>query len=251
MTNHGGLLSQPVTLSKALARGLDLYPDEVALVTADGRWTWRELDDLSEAYARNLLGLGLVVGDRVASLLPNCGGLFIHYLGAIKAGLVAVPLNYRYTSFEIDHALDISGARALVHEVERQDDVAGAKATAALQWRIVHGEGGRPNEAVDFADLLVPGAGRAALPEASEDTASIIFFTSGSTGPAKGVTHTHRSLGWVFASAARSYQLAPDDRVMAASSCSHVGGYLNVFAAWSEGARHWCLGSAIFWVSWR
>ena len=59
---------------------------------------------------------------------------------------------------------------------------------------------------------------------------------SGSTGPAKGVTHTHQTLGWMFASAAQAYQLSPDDIMMAASSCSHVGGFTSAFCAWAEAA---------------
>jgi acyl-CoA synthetase (AMP-forming)/AMP-acid ligase II len=93
MRHHGARLSEPVDVREILARGLELYPNEPALVTGDGRWSWRELEDATDAYAANLTALGLAAGDRIASLLPNCGALFIHYLGTFKAGLVAVPLN--------------------------------------------------------------------------------------------------------------------------------------------------------------
>ena len=51
--------------------------------------------------------------------MPNRIGLAIHYLACFKAGLVATPLNYRYTFREIDHALEVSGAAALLAHEER------------------------------------------------------------------------------------------------------------------------------------
>ena len=64
--------------------------------------------------------------------MPNRIGLVIHYLACFKAGLVATPLNYRYTHREIDHALEVSGARALLAHVERDEDVAASGLAASL-----------------------------------------------------------------------------------------------------------------------
>ena len=64
-----------------------------------------------------------------------------------------------------------------------------------------------------------------------------IFFTSGSTGPAKGVTHTRESLGWMFASAAQGFEITPNDVVLPGSSCTHIGGFTFSMAALSAGAR--------------
>ena len=60
--------------------------------------------------------------------------------------------------------------------------------------------------------------------------------TSGSTGPAKGVTHSFASLGWMFASVVRAFQLKPDDVVLAGSSCSHLGGFSFSMGALAAGA---------------
>ena len=78
-------------------------------------------------------GLGLEPGDRLASLMPNRIDLVVHYLACFKAGLVATPLNYRYTHREIDHALEVSGARALLAHVERAEDVAASELAAGLE----------------------------------------------------------------------------------------------------------------------
>jgi acyl-coenzyme A synthetase/AMP-(fatty) acid ligase len=64
-----------------------------------------------------------------------------------------------------------------------------------------------------------------------------IFFTSGSTGPAKGVTHTLETLGWMAASAVVALELGDDDAFLPGSSMSHIGSFLWTFAALSVGAR--------------
>ena len=100
------------------------------------------LDDLSGRLAGNLLALGLEPGDRVASLMPNRPALVIHYLACFKAGLVATPLNYRYMAPEIDHALQVSKARALLAHAERGQDLAASELAGHLPLgRISYGAG--------------------------------------------------------------------------------------------------------------
>ena len=96
-------------------------------------WSWRELDQASTRLAGQYLALGLVPGDRVASLLPNRGALIVHYLACFKAGLVATPLNYRYQAPEIDHALEVSGASLMVAHAERDDVLAASKCVPQLR----------------------------------------------------------------------------------------------------------------------
>ena len=65
----------------------------------------------------------------------------MHYLACIKAGLVATPLNYRYAPPEIDHALGVSGAAALVAHGERGDDLAASALASELRHGIIALEG--------------------------------------------------------------------------------------------------------------
>src|SRR5262249_59391744 len=117
--------------------------DGLALISADTRWTWRMLDELSDRLAVGLLGLGLNPGDRVASLMPNSPELVVHYLACFKAGLVATPLNYRYMAPELDHALAVSEARALLAHVEREQDLAASQLAPKLPLgRISYGANG-------------------------------------------------------------------------------------------------------------
>jgi len=192
----GRALERPAVPCDLLRAGLDAEQDGLALISADTRLTWRALDDLSGRLAGNLLALGLEPGDRVASLMPNRPALVVHYLACFKAGLVATPLNYRYMAPEIDHALQVSKARALLAHAERGQDLAASELAGHLPLgRISYGAG--DGQGPTFEDLVAGDEPPAQLAPPSSSAPAVIFFTSGSTGRPKGgtPTHTRRSAG--------------------------------------------------------
>src|SRR5262245_44783706 len=134
MRIDGDVLEAPAPpLDDLLRIGLDAAPDEIAIVSAIRALSWRDLHRASTALAGGYRELGLEPGDRLASLMPNRIDLVIHYLACFRAELVATPLNYRYTAREIDHALEVSGARAILAHVERAEDIAASKLASGLE----------------------------------------------------------------------------------------------------------------------
>jgi acyl-coenzyme A synthetase/AMP-(fatty) acid ligase len=247
----GAELDNPAApLGDLLRHGLETRPGEVALLSAVRSLSWGELEVASSRLASGYLGLGLEPGDRVASLMPNRVDLVVHYLACFKAGVIATPLNYRYTAAEIDHALGVSGTRVLLAHVERAEDVATSELAGGLDLGTIAYRDTEPlpqgNEEPaaaergwdhDFGSLL----GAEPLPHDSNfvdaEAPAVIFFTSGSTGPAKGVTHTRETLRWMIASAAMAFELSEDDVFLPGSSMSHIGGFLWALATLSVGGR--------------
>jgi acyl-CoA synthetase (AMP-forming)/AMP-acid ligase II len=247
----GAQLDAPAApLDDLLRPGLETAPDDVAIVSAVRSKTWRELEDAAARLAQGYLDLGLRAGDRVASLMPNRIDLVVHYLACFRAGLVATPLNYRYTAREIDHALQVSGARALLAHVERAEDVAASELAGGLELGTVAYRDAEPlpsgNDepeehdggwSAEFAALLAAEP----LPPAAEphapDAPAAIFFTSGSTGPAKGVTHSRQTLRWMIACAAGAFELTSDDVFLPGSSMSHVGSFLWALTTLAVGGK--------------
>ena len=165
MLLEGAELAAPAApLNDLLRIGLGAAPDDTALVSIARSLTWRELEDESAALAGAYLGLGLREGDRIASLMPNRVDLVVHYLACFKAGLVATPLNYRYTFREIDHALEVSAAAALLAHVERAEDVAASRLAGDLACGVIayRDPGGGPRRRCRLAADLRGSAGQRA-----------------------------------------------------------------------------------------
>jgi long-chain acyl-CoA synthetase len=232
----GPALSAPLNLPEILRRGLDTKPDADALVSHRRRWTWRMLDAASTRLAGNYLGLGLAPGDRIASLMPNRTELMVHYIACMKCGLVAVPLNYRYMAPEIDHALDVSGAKILLAHAERHDDLAASKLAGKLPLGQISYDDNGGSGPPSFRSLTEGEPARGYAPPKADDPA-IIFFTSGSTGKPKGVCHSFETLGWIIASATKGWDMNPDDVMMPGGSASHVGAHHLSMMTFAAGGR--------------
>src|SRR5215469_6055739 len=221
----GRPLHAPIRIPDLLRTGLARAPHDMALVSKTTCCTWRDLDRASDNLAGNLLNVGLQPGDRVASLMPNGMGLIIHYIACMKAGLVGVPLNYRYTPPEIDRALEVSEASILLAHAERERDLGNACRVPELRRGLILHEAGKEH-GLGFEELMAPPPAKKELPIPKASNPAFIFFTSGSTGPAKGVTHSYETIGWMFASMAVALELTAADVVLPASSISHQAGFI-------------------------
>ncbi|KIC47230.1 hypothetical protein RA28_06065 [Ruegeria sp. ANG-S4] len=234
MSVSGPPLAAPADLTDLLRAGLSANPEGTALYALDGVLTRRQVDAACTRLARSYLNLGLKPGDRVASIMPNRAALVIHYLACMRAGLVAMPLNYRYTAADIDYAFDLATPAALLVHSERANDIAAVSGLARLPLGVI-AHAGEIAGAISFEDL-VDANSECELPDVAAEAAAFIFFTSGTTGKPKGVTHSHASMGSMVASNAQGLDLGAKDVVLPASWISHTAGLRLTFAGLWAGA---------------
>jgi long-chain acyl-CoA synthetase len=167
------------------------YPDKLAVVFRDRRYTWREWNARMNQLAHALLGLGLNRGDKVAVLLHNCNEA-VEVLGAVsKLGMLAVPLNYRLTPDEIEYVVTNSDARAFIFGSEFADAVRYVQdrlPQVPPSHRIVVGTDPR-NTDREYESFL---AGQSTDEPPTEGVAglSAMIYTSGTTGRPKGVSRS-------------------------------------------------------------
>lgn len=76
--------------------------------------TWEVFDEKANRFANMLIQRGVRKGDKVGILLMNCLEWLPIYFGILKAGALAVPLNFRYTADEIKYCLDLAEVDVLV-----------------------------------------------------------------------------------------------------------------------------------------
>jgi acyl-CoA synthetase (AMP-forming)/AMP-acid ligase II len=188
------------------------YPDKLAVIFGDSRYTWREWNARINQLAHGLRSLGLHKGDRVAVLLNNCSESLEATNAVSKVGMSVVPLNYRLTADEIEYIVDNSDARAFIFESELADRVDAVRDKLAKVPRgnfVVVGEAA-PMRALPYGELL---SGQPTDDPANEDGPSLgaMIYTSGTTGRPKGVLRGGGIDPLLLMGAIQGFNLTPDD----------------------------------------
>ena len=175
---------------------IDRHPAEgrgarVAIRAEDGDVTYAALAERVARCGNALLGLGLRRGDRLLMVVKDCAEFFYLFWGAIKAGIVPVPLNTLLRADDYRYMIEDSAAAALVWSPDYDGEVRGALAGAGHHpaWCLrVEGEGLTLRGLIGSApSVLAPAA-----TTAEEDC--FWLYSSGSTGRPKGAVHRHRSM---------------------------------------------------------
>ena len=205
-------MNVPLTPLDFLQRARRLFPDRVAVIDGDLRFTYRQFaarcDRLAWLLTRDV---GVRPGDRVAWLCGNTHDLLEAYYGVLLAGAVLLPLNIRLATAETRFVLDDSGAVVLFRHPDQPDPshavrqiVLGAEYEALL--------GTQPSSPF-------------AVPEVDEDAPAELFYTSGSTGSPKGALLSHRGLYLHAVHNALTGGLSGDDVVIHTIPLFHVNGW--------------------------
>ena len=177
-----------------LARNLDGgRADKIAFIDHCGKYTYAELADRVERFGHVLRKLGMRTEERVLICLLDTIDWPTAFLGAIKAGVVAVPVNTLMTEDDYRFMLADSRARVLVVSEELLPKFAPAIAAARhLEHVVVSGAAAHGYH--PFADLLAASDNKPVTAPTTCDDMCFWLYTSGSTGKPKGAVHTHADL---------------------------------------------------------
>ena len=157
--------------------------------------SWAEFDRRANKFANLLLSRGVEKGTKVAILLMNCLEWLPIYFGILKAGCIAVPMNFRYSSEEIKYCLDLADVDVLVFGpefVSRMDAIAGE---LKLHFTFYVGKNG-PAYTEDCIRLMGFCSTSAPPVALTEKDYAAIYFSSGTTGFPKAILHNHRALAY-------------------------------------------------------
>jgi len=149
------------------------------------------LDDRSDRLAAGLRGLGIEPGDRVAVVVPQKPANPVTHLAAWKLGAISVPLTVLFGPDALEYRLVDSGANAVVVDSSVRETIEQIRDSCPeLEHVIELGETGT-GDAHGFDSLLTAHEPGIKCYESTPETPSAIMYTSGSTGPPKGVLHSH------------------------------------------------------------
>ncbi len=169
-------------------------------------------------------------GDRVAILLMNCLEWLPIYFGILKAGCIAVPMNYRYSSDEIKYCLELADVDVLVFGpefVSRMDAISGE---LSLRMMFYVGKG-CPSYTEDCLHLMTFCSTAAPPVRLDEEDLAAIYFSSGTTGFPKAILHNHRALYGSCLTEQKHHSQSEDDVFLCIPPLYHTGAKMHWFGS--------------------
>ena len=199
--------------------------------------TWNEFDRKANRFANLLLSRGFEKGTKVAILLMNSLEWLPIYFGILKAGCIAVPLNFRYSGEEIKYCLDLADCSVLVFGPEfigRMDTVYDQLPKIKTMFFIGKG---KPDYAEDGGYLTNFCSTQAPPVLLTEDDYAAIYFSSGTTGFPKAILHRHRALVGSCYTEQKHHSQSRDDVFLCIPPLYHTGAKMHWFGSLLSGSK--------------
>lgn len=199
------------TLAEVLAIRAAEYPQRTFVGFREASFSYGDVDRLATRIASNLADLGVRQGDRVMLMVPNSPAFVLTMFGVARMGAVEVPVNTAYKGELLRYVLaDAEPTVFVVHSQWLDRVLPLLSASPSLRVLAVDGGSLPPAEALPEGVAVIPfdelleGEGAFDAPLLDSTEVSVIMYTSGTTGPSKGVlvTHAHQVIygyGWAEA----------------------------------------------------
>src|ERR1700751_6313993 len=219
-------------LATILTEAAQATPDAPACRFAGTMTTYAELDEQSGRVAAGFRSAGLSPGQVVALQLPNIAPFLTAYFGALKAGMVVLPLNPLLMAPEVEYHLGDASAKLLIGFEGMHAEASKACERLGIPLYLVSfGAAPLPEDAQPVSALVSGSAldipGGEVVPRSSEDTA-VLIYTSGTTGKPKGAELTHFQLYMNCTIAGQLFGYRSDDVTLAVLPFFHVFGLSSV-----------------------
>ena len=199
--------------------------------------SWQDFERRANRFANLLLSRGLKKGTKVAILLMNCLEWLPIYFGILKAGCVAVPMNFRYSSDEIKYCLELADVDVLVFGPEfisRMDAIQNDLPTVSMMF-FVGKDGPAYTEdclrLMNFCSSTVPPI------ELTETDDAAIYFSSGTTGFPKAILHNHRALVCSCKTEQNHHAQTREDVFLCIPPLYHTGAKMHWFGSLLSGSK--------------
>ena len=244
-------------ITHLLERNAKEYPDDIALVALNPEiddprrlsWkeydliqkpqaqpyrrelTWRTFNEKANRVAHLLLSRDVKKGDKVGILMMNCLDWLPIYFGILKSGAIAVPLNFRYDSSEIDYCVELADVSVLffgVEFIERLNDI---KDTLMQNRLLLFIGDGSPDYAEDYYREVSDCPSNNPEIPLTDDDFGAIYFSSGTTGFPKAILHKHRSLSHSAKVEQNHHNQQKDDVFLCIPPLYHTGAKMHWFGS--------------------
>src|SRR5438477_3582203 len=246
-------METPLTPLELARRARKLYPDRVAVIDGDLRWTYAQFLDRCDRWSAAVQKLGIGPGDRVAYLSPNTHAQLESFYAVPQIGAVLVPLNYRLTADDFVYLINHSGSRMVCADRDYLGTIDSIRSRLPRVEHVValscsvepareEVRSPQPNSAwLDYDAMIDASSTEFARPEIHNTGLITINYTSGTTSRPKGVMITHRN-AWMNSIGTLLYvRMTCADRYLWTLPMFHANGWTFVWTVTAAGATHICL----------
>ena len=199
--------------------------------------TWHVFNEKANRVANLLISRGIRKGDKVAILMMNCLEWLPIYFGILKAGALAVPLNFRYAADEIKYCVELAEVDVLVFGPEftgRVEEIV----DEIDEKRILFYVGGDcPTFAEDYDKLAANCPSYSPDIKLTDDDYAAIYFSSGTTGFPKAILHKHRSLMHAAKVEQKHHGQTKDDVFLCIPPLYHTGAKMHWLGSFLVGGK--------------
>jgi acyl-CoA ligase (AMP-forming) (exosortase A-associated) len=202
------------------------------------RWlTYTHLNEEIETLARSFLSLGLNKSERVAVFLPKCFESVISIFATSAAGGIFVPINPILKPLQVGHILSDCSATILITNKSRYETLKSVLPKSIKDIVLTDDSNEYPSSSsvLSWFQLHTLSLRNPSLPDILESDTAAIFYTSGSSGPAKGVTLTQRNLILGAQSVAQYLDNSSSDRLLLALPISFDYGFSQLTVSFLSG----------------
>jgi len=234
-------LEVPLLVDDFLRRAAGIYPEKLAVVDGEKRFTYRALQTRVNQLAHALLRLGVRQGDRVCILSPNSHFFLESFYASSWLGAILVPLNYRLLAADHEYILKHAGVRTVLVDWEYTAvvDEIRPRLSSVRDYIVAQESGAAPAGWLDWEALIArePETAPPAPARSENDTVSI-NYTSGTTARPKGVMLTHRNCYLNAYNLIAHLRVAHDDIELWTLPMFHCNGWGGVYALTGMGGTH-------------
>jgi long-chain acyl-CoA synthetase len=178
------------------------------------RWSYAELSDRIERLSAGLSAEGIGRGDNVALLADTSPAWIVASLAVIRTGAVVVPIDSQFGEKALVHILNDSDARLIFTTIDQIERI--KKVDSDLKIILLDDD----NDDRSWRRWMAEKAGT--TPSFQPDEAAVLFYTSGTTGPPKGVPLSHANLAYQLNTLIDSKLVTPADRLLLPLPLHHV-----------------------------
>src|SRR5436190_19018498 len=217
------------TLPAMLTRQAERFAQKPLVTAGDTTWTYAETYEATARCAGTLRSAGIEPGERVAVICSNRIEFLEIVLGCAWLGAVAVPINVASRGPQLQHILSNCAARLLVMEAAYAENLAflhPSELAIEAIWLIDAATDVRLGEVVSIS--IPRGSERIAAAPVQPGDLALILYTSGTTGPSKGVCCPQAQYFWWAVNTASLLQLRADDVLCSTLPLFHTNA-LNTF----------------------